>query len=555
MMDKPKIHIFLGAPTLPLKTAPSTAPDCGRWETLDLCLNGERLQPKGNEQGAQGSDISTVGGVSDQHGRSDEVVLANEPLDRPNVEFNSVWDKDTPVCRKEGERESVSRSDLNVEERSPSQKERPASDERDLRPETLKEYLDSCFLAPGPGTGAEPAGGEAPPRLSLEAEFLSAWTTSQALLLKGRLGLQPRSGTQSAGGPATPQNSVPPGSGSSPELYSPTSSPRGEQEGSQELFHTLSERQEEGGVVLEATPEGVLCSQGSPSTSRTPVEETRSLWASPRPGPSLRTSPTPPSSKKSRVSPTGAKTLGGQTGGAAGSPQSTSTTLLNRCVAKGVRYSVLVAVVYPCHLKEIKVKSGTWAGSTVPLATIVVTDQSGVDMKVVLWRTAAFWALTVYPGDLLLITGVTLNEDKWRGELVLQSSYASRLLNLGQLTGSLPPPVPQNVNGRTVKELWGHLCKQRPLLLSLPRRMLQDPHAIPYARLRVLQPNTLVHALLRVTCTTMVTAWRDEVESCSRTGGVQKAMLSVEQEDGQQGGAGAVGLCHGLAAEDPQEPR
>lgn len=30
-------------------------------------------------------------------------------------------------------------------------------------------------------------------------------------------------------------------------------------------------------------------------------------------------------------------------------------------------------------------------------------------------------------------------------------------------------------------------------------------------------------------------AWRDEAESCSRTGGVQKAMLSVEQEDGRQG--------------------
>lgn len=40
-----------------------------------------------------------------------------------------------------------------------------------------------------------------------------------------------------------------------------------------------------------------------------------------------------------------------------------------------------------------------------PLASIVVTDQSGVEMKVVLWRRAAFWALTVSPGDVLLITG------------------------------------------------------------------------------------------------------------------------------------------------------
>lgn len=52
-----------------------------------------------------------------------------------------------------------------------------------------------------------------------------------------------------------------------------------------------------------------------------------------------------------------------------------------------------------------QVRSGPSAGATVPLASIVVTDQSGVEMKVVLWRRAAFWVLTVSPGDILLITG------------------------------------------------------------------------------------------------------------------------------------------------------
>lgn len=53
----------------------------------------------------------------------------------------------------------------------------------------------------------------------------------------------------------------------------------------------------------------------------------------------------------------------------------------------------------------LKLRSGPAAGSSVPLASIVVTDQSGVEMKVVLWRRAAFWVLTVCPGDVLLITG------------------------------------------------------------------------------------------------------------------------------------------------------
>lgn len=62
-----------------------------------------------------------------------------------------------------------------------------------------------------------------------------------------------------------------------------------------------------------------------------------------------------------------------------------------------------------------------------PLASIVVTDQSGIEMKVVLWRRAAFWALTVGPGDVLLITG-TQTQLTWRqkeklSQLLFAASY------------------------------------------------------------------------------------------------------------------------------------
>lgn len=50
-------------------------------------------------------------------------------------------------------------------------------------------------------------------------------------------------------------------------------------------------------------------------------------------------------------------------------------------------------------------------GTFVPLASLVVTDQSDVELKVVLWRRAAFWAVAVSPGDILLITG-TENKTK-----------------------------------------------------------------------------------------------------------------------------------------------
>lgn len=57
------------------------------------------------------------------------------------------------------------------------------------------------------------------------------------------------------------------------------------------------------------------------------------------------------------------------------------------------------------RLSSFKVKRGASAGSLVPLASLVVTDQSAVDMTVLLWRRAAFWAAAVGVGDVLFITG------------------------------------------------------------------------------------------------------------------------------------------------------
>ncbi|XP_027448929.2 shieldin complex subunit 2 isoform X2 [Zalophus californianus] len=107
------------------------------------------------------------------------------------------------------------------------------------------------------------------------------------------------------------------------------------------------------------------------------------------------------------------------------------TSLIQNCDSKSQKYSCLVMVLSPCHVKEISIKSGPNSGSKVPLGTIVVTDQSGIKKKVFLWRAAAFWALIVFPGDIILLTDVTVYEDHWIGETVLQSTFTSQLLNLG----------------------------------------------------------------------------------------------------------------------------
>lgn len=290
-------------------------------------------------------------------------------------------------------------------------------------------------------------------------------------------------------------------------------------------------RAEEGGVVIEATAEGVLCSQEEQQEAEQRGAEQQKAEQQ-KATPALTSPSKSPELKKARISET-VRTQTSVVPSDAGLRG--PTTLLSRCDKRGVRYSVLVAVVHPCHLKEVKVKSGPAAGSFVPLASIVVTDQSGVEMKVVLWRRAAFWALTVSPGDILLITGLQVNEDRWRGETVLQSTFSSKLLNLGQITASTCAPVPQHVDARSLSSLCGFLRERRPLLVSLNVSPPQDLNRLPYATLRCLRVNTLVHALLRVTHTHISTAWRSEAESRCRSAVQLKALLTVEQPDGQQG--------------------
>ncbi|NWI97947.1 SHLD2 protein, partial [Pitta sordida] len=104
---------------------------------------------------------------------------------------------------------------------------------------------------------------------------------------------------------------------------------------------------------------------------------------------------------------------------------------LKNCCCTNQKYNILVAVVHPCHIKEIQVKTRPKSSCKVPVATIVVTDQSEMERKVVLWRGAAFWSLTVFPGDIVLLTDIIMYENLWCGEIMLQSTFASQLLNLG----------------------------------------------------------------------------------------------------------------------------
>ncbi|XP_036905283.1 shieldin complex subunit 2 isoform X2 [Sturnira hondurensis] len=205
------------------------------------------------------------------------------------------------------------------------------------------------------------------------------------------------------------------------------------------------------------------------------------------------------------------------------------TSLIKNCNSKSQKYNCLVMVLSPCHVKEINIKSGPNSGSKVPLATIVIIDQSEIKKKVFLWRTAAFWALTLFLGDIILLTDVIVHEGHWVGETILQSTFTSQLLNLGSYSSVQPEEYSSIVSGVVLQDLLAYVSSKHSYLRDLPQRQPQKMSSIEFVELEQLQPDVLVHAVLRVVDTTVLTealySYRGEKQ--------RKVMLTVEQAKGQ----------------------
>ncbi|XP_072347924.1 shieldin complex subunit 2 isoform X2 [Scyliorhinus torazame] len=171
------------------------------------------------------------------------------------------------------------------------------------------------------------------------------------------------------------------------------------------------------------------------------------------------------------------------------------TEQLKNCTDRSRKYHILVTILSRCLLKEIQIKSGSFAGCRVPIATILVTDQSGVTMKIALWRASAFWALSVFPGDILVVTGS------------------------------------QTVNAIALKELITYISAQHSHLLAAESTNHQCLESRQYVNIYKLQPGMVVHAQLKVVLITVLS----ENTYTYRGKEQQKVVLSVEQIKGQPG--------------------
>ncbi|KFQ19332.1 Protein FAM35A, partial [Merops nubicus] len=201
---------------------------------------------------------------------------------------------------------------------------------------------------------------------------------------------------------------------------------------------------------------------------------------------------------------------------------------LKNCCCKNEKYNVLVTIVHPCHIKEIQ-KTRPKSSRKVPVATIAVIDQSEIERKVVLWHGAAFWSLTVFPGDIVLLTDIMVYENLWCGEIMLQSTFTSQLLNMGNCSALDPEEFYPIVDGDVLRGLLAYISAEFPHFGDMPRRQVQTLDSVQYVQLDQLQPNTLVHSVLKITSIAILT----ESVYSYRGGNQRKIILTVEQNRDQ----------------------
>uniref|UniRef100_A0A8D1ADY6 Shieldin complex subunit 2 n=1 Tax=Sus scrofa TaxID=9823 RepID=A0A8D1ADY6_PIG len=296
--------------------------------------------------------------------------------------------------------------------------------------------------------------------------------------------------------------------------------------GSPELF-SVEDKLLPNEICIEPCSSGILCSQLNTFHKRS---SKRSWTSEKKSGPPKALSEAPHVAKKIKLISNGRDHIV-----AVGQRNASEfkgikkTSLIKNCDSESQKYHCLVMVLSPCHMKEITIKSGPNSGSKVPLATIVVIDQSEIKKKVFLWRTAAFWALTVFLGDIILLTDVTIHEDHWVGETVLQSTFTSQLLNLGSYSSVRPEEYSGVVSDVVLQDLLAYVSSKHSYLRDLPQRQPQKMSSIEFVELEQLQPDILVHAVLRVVDITILT----EALYSYRGQKQRKVMLTVEQTQGQ----------------------
>ncbi|CAI8005948.1 Shieldin complex subunit 2 [Geodia barretti] len=119
---------------------------------------------------------------------------------------------------------------------------------------------------------------------------------------------------------------------------------------------------------------------------------------------------------------------------------------------------------------EVACKKGQLAGSTVPVASLLLADPTRSCLKLLLWREAASWVERITAGDIVFLKSLRLK--RWQGETVAHTIMYSRVLNLHQPKKSLPQKFVTVVPAGSLESLveWGK---------SRHGYLFRDTHPLP----------------------------------------------------------------------------
>ncbi|XP_029465288.1 shieldin complex subunit 2 isoform X3 [Rhinatrema bivittatum] len=120
---------------------------------------------------------------------------------------------------------------------------------------------------------------------------------------------------------------------------------------------------------------------------------------------------------------------------------------------------------------------------------------------------------------------VSVYEDSWYGETMLQTSFGSQLLNLGRCS-SLNH---KELGVTALQDLLAYVSLKHGYLWDLPERQPQSLEHVQHVHLSRLQPDTLVHSVLQVLSIIVLT----ESVYLYKGQKQRKIILTVEQVKGQ----------------------
>uniref|UniRef100_A0A8C4R1E1 Shieldin complex subunit 2 C-terminal domain-containing protein n=1 Tax=Eptatretus burgeri TaxID=7764 RepID=A0A8C4R1E1_EPTBU len=178
------------------------------------------------------------------------------------------------------------------------------------------------------------------------------------------------------------------------------------------------------------------------------------------------------------------------------------TDTLRVCLSdrSGPGKNLLAVVLNSRGVRYVQATKGFCAGRSFSVSSLLLMDWLGDTATLELWRTAAFWALMLLPGDVVVITDVRSQKGSKHVQTteVLTSTARSRMLHLGACEALHPQNWFSIVQPECLELLKACAAMRQPQILGRSGSGLAHVSAVDYVKLHDVIPGTVLHCVARV---------------------------------------------------------